>query len=64
MSITNTYMEMQIVNQIQMVKNFNNSCLIASSKDDGKTSKEEQKILNQIYKASEDYIKKLNKIIL
>lgn len=55
---------MQIVNQIQMVKNFNNSCLIASAKDDGKTSKEEQKILNQIYKASEDYIKKLNKIIL
>lgn len=61
--MTNTWMEMQIVNQIQVAENFKNTCLIESKKDDGITSKEEQKILDRINKETDSYIKALRKIL-
>ena len=60
----NNYLEMQIVNQIQLAENFKNTCKIASKKDDGVTSKEEQKILRKIDKVTDSYIKELRKILL
>jgi len=63
MSVNNTYLETQIVNQITMVENFKSTCKIASTKDDGVTSKEEKKILDKIDKESDKYIKKLKKIL-
>ncbi len=63
MSINNTWMEMQIVNQIQVSESFKNTCLIASQKDDGKTSREEKKILDKINKETDAYIKALKKMI-
>ncbi len=63
MAVNNTWLEMQIVNQIQVAENFKNTCVIASQKDDGKTSRDEQKILNKINKETDSYIKALRKII-
>ena len=63
MSVTNTYLETQIVNQINMVENFKHTCKLASLKDDGVTSKEEEKILAKLTKESDAYIKRLKKII-
>ncbi len=61
--MSNTWMEMQILNQIQASENFKNTCLLASQKDDGITSKEEQKMLNKINKETDSYIKALRKIL-
>lgn len=63
MSLDNTYLQTQIINQIQMVENFKSTCKIASLKDDGITSKEEQKLLDKIAKESDSYIKGLKKLI-
>ena len=63
MAVNNTWLEMQIVNQIQVAENFKNTCIIASKKDDGKTSRDEQKILDKINKETDSYIKALRKII-
>ncbi len=63
MAIENAWMERQIVNQIQVAENFKNTCLIASKKDDGKTSNEERKVLNKINKETDSYIKALKKLI-
>jgi len=63
MAVNNTWMEMQIVNQIQVSENFKNTCLIASQKDDGKISREEKKILDKINKETDAYIKALRKIM-
>lgn len=59
----NTFLQSQILNQIHMVESFKANCKIASMKDDGKTSKEEQKILDKINKESDAYIKSLKKLI-
>lgn len=63
MSLDNSYLQTQIINQIQMVENFKSTCKIASLKDDGITSKEEQKLLDKIAKESDSYIKGLKKLI-
>ncbi len=63
MSVTNNYLEMQIVNQVQIAKSFKNNCEVATKKDDGKTSKEEHKLLKKINKAADDYIIALNKLL-
>ena len=44
-----------------MVESFKVTCKIASMKDDGITSKEEQKLLDKINKESDAYIKNLKK---
>lgn len=63
MSLDNTYLQAQIINQIQMVENFKSSCRIATLKDDGITSKKEQKLLDKITKESDAYIKGLRKLV-
>lgn len=63
MAVNNKWLEMQIVNQIQVAENFKNTSVIASKKDDGKTSRDEQKILDKINKETDSYIKALRKII-
>lgn len=59
----NNYLEMQIVNQVQMTENFKSTCRIASQKDDGVTDKEEWKILDKIDKEADDFIKGLRKLL-
>lgn len=63
MAINNSWLEMQIVNQIQVAENFKNTCLIASAKDDGQTDKDEKKILEKINRETDSYIKALKKIM-
>ncbi|MCR4849927.1 MAG: hypothetical protein K5870_01580 [Lachnospiraceae bacterium] len=63
MSVNNNYLEMQIVNQVQIAKSFKNNCAVATKKDDGRTSKGEEKLLKKINKATDDYIIALNKLL-
>lgn len=58
----NYYIEAQITNMVSMVKTFQNGCEMAAKKDDGKVSKEEEKVLKQITKATERFIKELSQI--
>lgn len=53
----------QIKTMILNLNNFLKGCEIAAIKDDGKVSKEEQRQLDQIRKATDKYIKELNKIL-
>ena len=59
----NNYIEMQILNQIQISENFKTTCRLASQQDDGVIDTDEKKILEKIYKETDSYIKKLQKIL-
>lgn len=59
----NNYIEMQILNQIQMSENFKTTCRLASQQDDTVIDTDEKKILEKIYKETDSYIKKLQKIL-
>lgn len=63
MAIENNYLEMQVLNQIQMAENFKKTCRIASQKDDVVTDKKERKILEKIDKETNSYINGLKKIL-
>ena len=63
MAINNNYLEMQIMNQIQMADNFKNTCRIAFQKEDGVIDKDERKILDKLTKETDTYIKNLQKIL-
>lgn len=58
----NPYIKMQVNNIKSMVETFKQSCEFAAKQDDGNISKKEQKILNQINKASISFLKDLEKI--
>lgn len=58
----NFYIDTQIINMKAMVRNFEQSCRIAATKDDGKISPEEEKILKKINAASQKFIKELDKL--
>lgn len=58
----NPYIKMQVRNIMSMVETFDKSCEFAAKQDDGTISREEQKILNQINKASQNFLKELGKI--
>lgn len=58
----NFYIDAQIINMKAMVKNFEQSCRMAATKDDGKISAEEEKILKKINIASQKFIKELDKL--
>ena len=60
--MTNQFMKAQIENMISMVKVFENTCKMAASQDDGSISKEEEKELNKIKKASSRFIADLQKV--
>ena len=58
----NFYIDAQITNMKAMVKTFEQSCRMAATKDDGKISPEEEKVLKKISAASQKFIKELDKI--
>lgn len=58
----NFYIDAQIMNMKAMVKTFEQSCKMAATKDDGKVSPEEEKILKKISAASQKFIKELDKL--
>lgn len=58
----NFYIDTQIINMKAMVRNFEQSCRVAATKDDGKISPEEEKILKKINAASQKFIKELDKL--
>ena len=58
----NIHMKTQINQVLLSVQVFEDSLKLAAQKDDGVISKEEQKIINKIQKASAKYVKALKKI--
>ena len=59
----NTFIQIQCRNMISSVEVFLKSCEMAAEKDDGKISADERKTLNAIRKASETYIKDLQRLL-
>lgn len=57
----NAYMDMQAKNMIQMVESFKAGMKFAAMKDDGKVDREEQKRLDRINRAADQFIKELQK---
>ena len=53
----------QILNMIQVTKNFQLQAKYAALKNDGKINREDRKQLNKINKASSAFIKELEKIM-
>ena len=58
----NQYIKAQILYMKNVVKTFNDSCHLAATKDDGEISKDEFRTLKRIKKASERYLKALDRI--
>lgn len=58
----NAMMLAQINQMLLSVKAFEDAVTLAARKDDGAVSKEEEKMIQQIRKASEKYQKQLEKI--
>ena len=58
----NSYVDAQCKHIITMVDVFENACLMAVSKDDGKISKDEEKILKKIKKATTRFKAELNNL--
>lgn len=58
----NSYIQAQILNITTMTKTFEQACELASMKDDGKISREEEKQLKKIKAASQRFRKELEAI--
>lgn len=58
----NTFIENQINNMLLSLKNFEVGCKLAATKDDGSISREEEKQLKKIKKATDKYRKELETI--
>ena len=58
----NKYIEAQINNMMLSINTFCQSLEFLATKDDGMISKEEQKIIRQLNKASEKYKKSLEEV--
>ena len=58
----NSYIKAQILNMITVTKTFEQACELASIKDDGIKSKEEDKQLKKIKTATEKFRKELESI--
>ena len=59
----NTYLNMQIQNMINALDSFDTGCELAAVQDDGVVSKEEEKMLKTLKKATEQYRKTLKGIL-
>ena len=59
----NTYMEAYINSTITYLNTFKQSLRVAAMKIDGRIDNEEQKIIDKADKATDKYIKELEKII-
>ena len=58
----NDYLEAQIKNMVTIVKTFENSCMMAALKNDGRIDSNEARQLKKINTACERYIHRLQKI--
>lgn len=58
----NIYIDAQCKNMIAMVNTFEHACLIAATKDDGKISKDEEKVLKKITAATKRFKDDLSKL--
>lgn len=58
----NFEIQAQILNMKNMVRNFEQICRIAATKDDGKIDPDEEKTLKKINTASNRFLKELNKL--
>ena len=58
----NHYIDAQILNMIAMTQTFEHSCTMAAMRDDGKISRDEEKALKKIKKATQRFIKELESI--
>lgn len=58
----NYYIKAQIAHIIAFTKSFNQSCAVAATENDGTISKSEAKTLKKIDKATQRFIKDLERI--
>ena len=58
----NPYIKLEISQMMLVAKNFSVSCRSAALKDDGTVDEKEKKVLDKISKATEKYIKTLEKL--
>ena len=58
----NSYIRLEITNQIMNCKNFLMACRRGALKDDGKLDKLEKKHLEKLEKATQKYVKELEKV--
>lgn len=58
----NPYIATQIFNAQAMAKNFEQACQQAAKQDDGKISKDEEKILKKIQTITNKFISDLDKL--
>lgn len=58
----NPYIDVQIINIKNALKNFEYSCEQAATKDDGKIDKEEEKTLKKIHSATQRFLNELEKL--
>ncbi len=58
----NFEIQAQILNMKNMVRNFEQICRVAATKDDGKISADEARTLKKINAASQRFLKELNKL--
>lgn len=58
----NTYISAQILNMQSILKTFEQSCEMASLKDDGRKSREEEKQLKKLHAACQKFAKELDAI--
>lgn len=61
-SAMNPYIKLEISQMMLVAKNFCVSCRSAALKDDGTVDEKEKKVLDKISKATEKYIKTLEKL--
>ena len=58
----NTYMAMQINTMLAYLSSFESAMVMAAKKDDGKMDRRDQKQIEEIRRASEQFRKSLTKI--
>jgi len=58
----NYHIDAQVMNMKAMVKTFEQSCRMAATRDDGRISPDEEKVLKKINAASQQFIKELEKL--
>ena len=58
----NVYLQSELSNMISLVNSFEKVCYLSTKKDDNMISKEEEKQLKKIKKASKRFVKELTKL--
>lgn len=58
----NSYINAQIMQMVAMTKTFEHACELAAIKDDGKLSRDEEKMLKKIKTASLKFRKELESV--